>query len=174
MTECKPALYLGTTPGDDNDAPWLSTALNVDMRFIDYTAKRQWWSPLTPPESSNDMALVGDLVDAWMRRDFHVLSFRSVMGTGKSTMIAKLIRALEHFITTSGKKTLSVLILTHRQSLAIELSSDNKLAMLAFANYLVVKDKRALWDRDKFPNLICQVTAYIPVDLSNHGTDVTP
>jgi hypothetical protein len=166
----KPAFYIGPAPGDDSsvpsgdasDTPWLSTALKVNMPYIDYQlppAPSNWWSPRVDDAAmtkNSDVAITGALVDAWMQQKFKALSFRSPMGTGKSTMLAKLIHTLQQ-LQLKQQRQISVLILTHRQTLALEMSSDNKLNSLGFVNYLLVPDKRVLHDRATYPNVICQV-----------------
>ena len=89
------------------------------------------------------------------------VSIRSPMGTGKTTMLDRVLTRLRETVAASaaiggGKpEGTNVLVLTYRQTLAYE--QLRKLQHHGFVNYLDVPKDAPLHSRKKYPRVICQI-----------------
>ena len=98
-----------------------------------------------PGRISDDDTFDG-AVRRWMDGSAACLSIKSPMGTGKTTLLDKLLQHpdLPHD---------NVLIVTYRQTLALE--QQNKLEHLGFVNYMTLESRDI--SQELHPKLICQV-----------------
>eukprot|EP00798_Chlamydomonas_sp_ICE-L_P027792 gene27792-biopygen5201 len=114
---------------------WDAGAVHVKSRYIDIDACLE----------------MKQAVDVWLdpeQKDVNMLSVRSPMGSGKSTMLDALLERV------GEDKT--VLVVTYRQSLALE--HKRKLARKGFVSYLDTDvTPQDLRRRDKTPRVICQI-----------------
>jgi hypothetical protein len=105
---------------------------------------RQYLAPRPDQHYPHDA--MDTIVQQFLRQEFQALNVKSIMATGKTTWLAELIS--QHL---GGK---SILFVTYRQSLAIELAS--RFAESSdFVNYMETDDW--LDDRKCYPRVICQV-----------------
>lgn len=100
-------------------------------------------SSRTPGVISDD-PVVDQAVKEWMAGKSKAISFKSPMGTGKTTLLDTLLR---HPLLPHAR----VLVITYRRTLALE--QYNKLGELGFENYMKVTDKPL----HKVDKLICQI-----------------
>ncbi len=142
----RPARRLGALHAD-SDA-WRAGAVHVNMRYLA-------WPPPQDAEAAQaeDLATLDAEVKSWAhQRATKAMCLESCMGTGKTTLQRAL---LSHAFP--GK---SALIVTYRQSLALELQ--RKLGDLGFVNYMDVQG--SMHDRDRYPRVICQLDSLARLD----------
>lgn len=140
---------------------WLHSALHVHMRHLAWNPEQISEVGSWEGEGGVDVAVAAacDEIDGaasktllhqeicnWIKWVFKCLSLRSPMGTGKTTLVQKLLTT--YF---KGKK---VLLVTYRQTLTLEMQ--RKLQEFGFVSYLDVRGWE-LEDRAAHPRVICQV-----------------
>jgi len=130
--KCTNDFHLGNILQHNEERDYESTAVHI---------KRSYLKPMAGQPVPNDAMTA--LVPQFVRGEFKALSVKSVMATGKTYWLTDLLA--EHF---AGK---TVLFVTYRQSLAIEITS----RFTDFTNYMDTNDW--LDDRTEYPRVICQL-----------------
>lgn len=104
----------------ESDA-YLTSAVRVNVEYMEYrpvtaaaSACGEGTHPERPAEAADGVAAFSAAVDRWLRRDAHVLSVRSPMGTGKSTFLDRLLRTMREANNSRGE--LTVLVVTYRMA----------------------------------------------------------
>ena len=144
--QAQPALRLGPLHTDSDS--WRAGSVAVNMRYLVWPA-----AEAMRVVSQEDMETLDSEIRAWAeQREVKTLCLESCMGTGKTTLERALLQ--EAF---PGKR---VLIVTYRQSLALELQ--RKLGDLGFANYMDVNG--SMHDRETYPRVICQLDSLARLD----------
>ena len=114
---------------------YLAQAVFMNSQFITDNSGK----PVEPLDS---------LVDAWVQGDFKALCLKSVTGSGKTSLI-------KHLMDLPYFKDKTVLYLTHRQTLAFNVTG--RLGN-SFHNYLDLNlNTNALADRIKYPKVVVQL-----------------
>lgn len=152
-----PPFKLGNIRSTCDDS--LETAAHVNLKFLERRSMpkkgpkqltlKALWAPKNATnndtQTKRSLSIFNSLVDKWIAGTGPpVLSLRSGMGTGKTTLLDAIIREFPHA---------TILVITYRQSLAIE--QERKLKNHGFVNYMNVKGDLA--DRDEFRRLILQL-----------------
>jgi hypothetical protein len=129
----------------DPNCPGIATAAHVKMQFLERNPDLLA-TPDLPASLDNhrDAFVFNKTIDKWKGGQFQVLSIRSPMGTGKSTMLDTLLQEFQGA---------SILFVTYRQTLAYE--QKRQLRRFGFTNYLDTTD--SLDDRLQYPRLIVQI-----------------
>jgi hypothetical protein len=158
-----PPFKLGNIRSTCDDS--LETAAHVNLKFLERRVKskgakqltlEELWLPKTTQNSGNgddvettrSLHIFNDLVDKWIEGTSPpVLSLRSGMGTGKTTLLDNLILEFPHA---------TILVATYRQSLAIE--QERKLRNHGFVNYMNIKGD--LSERQEVGKLILQIESF--------------
>lgn len=130
-TKCTQAHHLGTI-SDGEGNRFDNVSVKINRRFIS--------------EEPTEPDAMSALLPQWLNGDFKALGLKSVMATGKTTFLETLIK--ENFV---GK---SILFVTYRQSLAIELAS----RFPDFENYMQVSG--CLADRKEHPRVVLQLDSF--------------
>ena len=138
-------------PGCGNGRAPLTTALSAFHVYREtdtYSSEALYFdapflSSRTPGVISDDPALDA-AIRAWMAGSTVCLSFKSPMGTGKTTL-------LETVLQHPDLPHVTILVVTYRQTLALE--QENKLQSMGFQNYMKVQDMPLY----KVAKLICQI-----------------
>ena len=149
---CPVAHRLGCLHGETEGH--LDGAVHVNMRYLArhaFVARPDTIEGrLAAMEEPGGEVLLNRAIDRWLAGDFKILSIQSGLGTAKTTLMNQICE--ERF----GDKR--ILVVTYRQSLAMELSGSK---LRGFVNYLDVpashdKTVDRLWDRSLYPRVVCQ------------------
>jgi hypothetical protein len=128
----------------------LSSSVLIDTPYLSPAADDP-----DPDVASQDPA-IDAVLKKWIAGDpssAKAVSIRSPMGTGKTTLLDRLLVLLTRQAPADAPPR--VLVLTYRQTLAYE--QVRKLAPHGFVSYLDVKRDAPLHNRKRYPRVICQI-----------------
>lgn len=142
--DCKPVrlgrLYVESTR-------YLATAVHIDTPYLAVDSRHSTTTDVIMDRMS-ECPTFDNVLHRWVAGTApRVLSIKSPMGTGKSTLLDVLLKRMPPSTT--------VLMVTYRQTLAME--QQRKLANHNFVNYMAVGRSSELSDRKRHPRVICQV-----------------